>query len=243
MSRIIAIIPARSGSKGVNHKNIRDLGGKPVIAWSIAACLKSSLIDRTFVSTDSEYYASLARSFGAEVPFLRPPEISTDRSTDLEFINHAIDWFSSNDKLPDYIVHIRPSTPLRSPQVIDQAIDLFVDTSRATSLRSVHQMSESAYKCFEISKTGNLTTLFSGDNNLDVANNARQEFPSTYMANGYVDVLSVDHILKHGAMHGNYVLPFITPYVDEIDTEDDFARIVHTINHSPDIQTSLFRIS
>ncbi len=156
MTKIIALIPARSGSKGVRNKNIRDLGGRSILEWSMAACFRSKLIEKTIVSTDSDDYATLARKFGAEAPFLRPAEISTDNSTDFEFIHHALTWLSENDKLPEYIVHIRPTTPFRNPELIDEAIRRFVNHEGATALRSVHLMSESAYKTFEISESSYL---------------------------------------------------------------------------------------
>lgn len=240
MAKIVALIPARSGSKGVPNKNIRDLGGRFVLEWSISACLRSALIEKTIVSTDSDEYAILARKLGAEAPFLRPPEISTDRSTDFEFIHHALMWLSEYDELPEYIVHIRPTTPFRNPQLIDDAIRDFIDDQVSTALRSVHVMSESAYKTFEISESGLLKSVGSHSRNLDVANNARQTFPSTYMANGYVDVLSVGFILEHGMIHGDKVLPFITPVADEIDTEEDFRWLQYQLSENPEFFSILF---
>ena len=128
MSNIFSIIPARSGSKGIPGKNIKLLNGIPLIAFSIQASLKSENISRTIVSTDSEEIANIARKFGAEVPFLRPSAISGDNSTDFEFFIHAIEWFKTNEgKIPDYFVHLRPTTPLREPNVIDKAINYFIN--------------------------------------------------------------------------------------------------------------------
>ena len=241
MAKIIALIPARSGSKGVPNKNIRDLGGRSVLEWSIAACLRSNLIEKTIVSTDSEDYATFARKFGAEAPFLRPAKISTDRSTDFEFIHHALNWLSENDELPEYIVHIRPTTPFRKPELIDDAICRFVNDKCATALRSVHVMSESAYKTFEITEGGQLKSVGSDSVNLDVANNARQTFPDTYVANGYVDVLSVDFILKHGLIHGDRVIPFVTQVAHEIDTEEDFRWLQYHLTKKPELFSILFK--
>lgn len=220
--KVLAIIPARSGSKGVKNKNIKKLGGYPLIQWSIAACKKSKYINRIIVSTDSKQYSILAKKLGAEVPFLRPPEISNDFSTDYEFIKHLLDYLENVDDKPLYIAHIRPTTPLRSPKLIDKAILTFIKSKNATALRSVHEMPESAYKVLEIAPTGQLRRIASNDTNLDFANIARQEFPKTYCANGYVDVLSVSYIKKSGLLHGNNVIPFITPIAHEIDTEKDF---------------------
>jgi CMP-N,N'-diacetyllegionaminic acid synthase len=225
MNSIVALIPARAGSKGVPHKNIKPLGGRPLIEWSIKSCLKSGLIDRVIVSTDSPEYAELAIKLGAEAPFLRPPGISADHSTDYDFIVHALDWLAANAKEPRYLVHIRPTTPYRDPALIDEAIKAFRSDPRATALRSVHEMSESAYKTFEIAPAGQLKSLGNDSTALDTANNARQQFPATYQANGYVDVLSSSFIRSKGLIHGDWVMPFITPSVIEVDTIDDFGHL------------------
>lgn len=242
MSQVIALIPARAGSKGVPNKNVRPLGGHSLLEWSIAACKRSGLIDRTIVSTDSSDYADLARRLGAEAPFLRPAEISGDRATDYDFVLHALNWFAANGGEPSYIVHMRPTTPFRDPRRIDAAIAAFKQASgaTATALRSVHEMSESAYKSFEIAPTGQLRRLGSESTALDAANNARQQFPSTYQANGYVDVLATAFIRNHGLIHGDRVMPFVTPTVVEVDSEDDFAHLEFLLARTPDIAAQLF---
>ncbi len=240
MSKVVALIPARSGSKGVPNKNTRILGGKALIAWSIMAAKKAKFIDRVIVSTDSEEYAKLAIQLGAEAPFLRPAEISGDRATDYDFIVHALDWLKANGDEPEYIVHVRPTTPFRDPALIDAAINLFQNSSRASALRSAHEMSESAYKTFEITPEGQFKRVGAESTALDAANNARQQFPATYQANGYVDVLSTQFIRANGLIHGDWVLPFITPTVVEVDTEDDFALLEYQLARNPNIYTQLF---
>ena len=240
MSKVIALISARSGSKGVPNKNIRLLGGHPLIAWSIMAAKKARSIDRVIVSTDSYEYAQLAIQLGAEAPFLRPAEISGDRSTDFDFIAHALDWFADDSGEPEYIVHIRPTTPFRDPAQIDAAISLFQHSKMATALRSAHEMSESAYKTFEIAPAGQFKRLGADCTALDAANNARQQFPATYQANGYVDVLSTRFIRDNNLIHGDWVLPFITPTVIEVDTEDDFTLLEYQLARTPNISTKLF---
>lgn len=241
MTKVVALIPARAGSKGVPNKNIRSLGGHALIEWSIAACKKSNLINRVIVSTDSVEYQSLCRGFGAEVPFLRPAEISGDRSTDYEFIVHALDWLAANGGEPEYIVHIRPTTPFRAPELIDDAIKAFSSAGAvATALRSVHEMAESAYKTFEIAPGGQLKRLGSDSTALDAANNARQAFPKTYIPNGYVDVLSTVFIRESRLLHGDYVMPFVTPMVAEVDTEDDFDFLEYQLTRESTLSTRLF---
>lgn len=153
MAYVVAVIPARAGSKGVIDKNIKLLAGNPLIAYSIAAARSANNIDRIIVSTDSEEYASIAREYGAEIPFLRPDVISGDTSTDYDFIKHVLDWMQDNESLqPDYLVHLRPTTPLRNPAYIEEAVERIRNDEYCTALRSVHEMSETAYKTVEVDR-------------------------------------------------------------------------------------------
>jgi len=240
MNDVIALIPARGGSKGVPNKNIRPLAGHTLLEWSIAACLKSNRIDRTIVTTDSEDYRQLALKLGAEAPFLRPSEISQDRSQDIEFVLHALDWLKEHEGEPRLIVQIRPTTPMRDPALIDAAIEAFEAAPTATSLRSVHEMSESAYKTFEINEEGILACVGTGSTALDAANRARQACPTTYFPNGYVDVLSTDFIRRTGLLNGDHVLPFLTPVSLEVDCEDDFRHIEYRVSQEPELLDLLF---
>jgi N-acylneuraminate cytidylyltransferase len=192
------------------------------------------------VSTDSPDYAALSIAEGAEAPFLRPSEISGDESTDYEFIVHALDWLATRGEEPDFVVHMRPTTPLRDPRLVEAAVQAFINAPHATALRSVHEMSESAYKTFEISAGGQLKRVGSDSTSLDAANNSRQQFPKTYSPNGYVDVLSTVFIRHAGLIHGNHVLPFVTPPVVEVDTKDDFAHLELQLMRSPKILQDLF---
>ncbi len=232
---IVALIPARSGSRGVPNKNIKMLGGVPLIAWSICASLRSKRISRTIVSTDSAEYAKISREFGAEAPFIRPPTISMDNSGDMEFVLHALQFFESEGRKPDYIIHLRPTTPFRDPRVIDSAVDLFLSKPELTSLRSVHEMGESAYKTFEISDHGMLKSTFSDNFNIDGSNQSRQSFPITYAANGYVDVLKTSYIETSHQLHGNNVLGFKTDFVQEVDSTEDFNFLEFQVHKYPHI--------
>ena len=239
MNEIFAIIPARSGSKGVKDKNIKNLNGHSLLEWSINAAINSKLIDRVFISTDSEEYARIGKECGAEVPFLRPANISGDTSSDLHFVLHAINEFKKLNVCPEYIAHIRPTTPIRDPVLIDEAISLFQKNKEFHSLRSVHLMSESSYKTLEIND-GILTPLSLFNNEEFDANAPRQSFPDTYQANGYVDILSTNFILKNNEMHGKKILPFITKPAYELDSIEDFDYLEYLAANSQGIISKLF---
>ena len=139
--KILCIIPARSGSKGIKNKNIKSFKDKPLLAWSIEQAKKCNYAEqiKIVVSTDSNEYASIAKEFGAEVPFLRPVEISDDHSTDQEFINHTIDWYNKNqDYQPDIILQLRPTQPCRKISDINKCLDIFIaNFNQYDSLRTV----------------------------------------------------------------------------------------------------------
>lgn len=134
----LAIIPARSGSKGLPNKNIKDLCGKPLIAWSIEAGLSSKYIDEVVVTTDSEEYARISRQYGAKTPFVRPRELSLDTSTTFESIKHTLDFYKDNlNEEFDYIVLLEPTSPLRETDDIDAAIEILLHDKEARSIVGV----------------------------------------------------------------------------------------------------------
>jgi len=218
---VIAIIPARSGSKGVPDKNIRLLGNHPLIAYSIAAA-KLSGIERVLVSTDSKKYAEIAEKYGAEVPFLRPTELAADQSTDLEFMQHAMDWFrDTHSFVPEFWVHLRPTTPLRNPKKIVEALKYIEANSELDSLRSAHAAEHSPFKWFLKDKQG----LFKGIKKYltpELINKPRQDFPKVYIPNGYVDVIKYSRVKKYKSLHGSKMYIFETEEINEIDKESDF---------------------
>ena len=235
----ICIIPARQGSKRLKNKNILNFFGKPMIYYPIKAAIRSKLFSNVFVSTDSKKYAKIASQHGAEVPFLRPKNISLDKSTDITFFKHALDWLKENENiLPKLFVHLRPTTPFRNPKVVDTAIKEFLK-GKYTALRSCHVMSESSYKTFEIKKK-KLVMLCSNDNNIELANRNRQLFPTTYNANGYIDIIKPELILKKNMIHGNKVLGFITEQVLEVDSKYDLERLEYEIKKKPILYKRLF---
>ena len=224
---IYSVIPARSGSKGIPNKNIKILHGHPLIAWSIAASLGCTQINRTFVSTDSREYADIAVKYGAEAPFLRPPVLAGDSSRDSEFLIHCIHSWQQNDIIcPDLIVLLRPTTPLRESTVLDEAIKKMLISPAATSLCSGFEMPESPVKNFTLKDDG-MFHGFMGDEFLSLP---RQECPRAYVWDGYIDILRVKQIISFpDDIYGSNRLAMITPPGVEIDTIEEFELIEYMV--------------
>ena len=191
MVEILCIIPARSGSKGIQNKNIIEFKGKPLLAWSIEQAQKCDYNMKIIVSTDSEEYANIATKYGAEVPFLRPPEISHDLSTDFEFINHCVDWLKTNENYTcDIILQLRPTSPTRKIEDLNRALNLFIkNRDKFDSLRSVIPFEKSPFKMYLLNDK-KLTPLFDKVNNIqEPYNQPRQILPQSYLHNGYIDII------------------------------------------------------
>lgn len=234
MNELFFIIPARGGSRGIPDKNLTSLISKPLIAYSIEVARKVSRNPRILVSTDSERIGRIAKRYGAEAPFLRPPELAQDHSTDLDWALHLISWLRENEsKIPETMILLRPTTPIRDPKVLIKAIETFESRPLATSLRSVHMISESPYKMFQLNDD-----ILNGDSYLhpyfqiqdtkdtvmeskEFYNLPRQNFPDAYVANGYIDILRSKIIEDTKTMYGDKILGFETERVIELDTLED----------------------
>jgi CMP-N,N'-diacetyllegionaminic acid synthase len=230
MGNVIAIIPARSGSKSVKDKNITSLSGHPLISYSIISAKLSNMIDKVIVSTDSEKYAEIAIKYGAEVPFIRPAEFSSDDSTDLDVMLHAMNWMKENSKLPEYWVHLRPTTPLRDPLIIDKAIIEIQNSKVSTSLRSGYKTPESPLKWFQKDDDGYFQGLMPDDSDLEYYNKPKEAFPDVYIPDGYVDVLKASHVMNSNTLHGKKMIGFETPVCTEIDSLEELEYIQYQIN-------------
>jgi len=226
MSNVIAIIPARSGSVSIVDKNINLLSGYPLIAYSIAAAKLSKKIDRVIVSTNSKQYAAIASKYGAEVPFIRPDDFSTSTSTDRDFLIHAIEWFQNNEvSVPEYWVHLRPTTPLRSPSIVDDAISIILQDNSATSLRSGFKAPESPLKW--LFKDGK---YFRGFLDNEEYNLPKEKFKDVYIPDGYVDIIKSSFILNNGEIHGDKMIGFESPVSSEVDSKEEFEYIQYQLN-------------
>ena len=220
--KILCIIPARSGSKGIIDKNIIDFRGKPLLAWSIEQAKKCKYNMKIIVSTDSEKYASISKEYGAEVPFLRPNNISTDTSSDFECIKHCVDWLKDNENYEsDIILHLRPTQPCRKIEDINLAIEIFMNhMDNYNSLRSVIPMEKSPYKMYSINND-ELKPLFNEINNIkEPYNQARQLLPQCYLHNGYIDIFN-NNILKNNTISGTKIYPFVMDMDNNIDIDEE----------------------
>lgn len=224
--KIYSIIPARGGSKGIPKKNIVLIQGYPLIAYSIIASKLSSQIQRTIVSTDSPEIAEIARFYGAEVPFLRPAEFAQDSSVDAQVFAHAAEWIIEHEAdVPDLMIQLRPTTPLRLPLEIDRAIHNLCSNSDASGLRSAHEIAEPPHKMFQLDSRGFFQGFFPDDPRPEYYNLPRQMLPKAYHPNGYVDIIKTELFLKTKSLYGGEILGFVTPCTIELDTLDDFSRL------------------
>ncbi len=214
--KILALIPARSGSKRIHNKNIAMLGGKPLLVWSIETAKHTKLIDEVIVSSDSDEYLDIAAASGAQ-DLKRPDELARDESGDIGVVLHCLEFFPA-----DLVIYLRPSTPFRDLDMVYSAIRQMKDNFKTYSgLRSVEEMTESAYKCYGINNYLK-PILFQFEDLTDQANHL---CPRTFHPNGYVDICKASQ-LEYGNLWGDRIFPFVTPRTVEIDTPEDleYAR-------------------
>jgi N-acylneuraminate cytidylyltransferase len=225
---VLAIIPARGGSKGIPRKNIRPFTGYPLIAFSIAAGIQAETVTRIIATTDDEEIAEVARRYGAETPFLRPAELAQDRTTDLLVFQHVLTWLAEHEAYhPDAVVHLRPTTPVRPPNLVDRSVRLLLAHPEADSVRGITPARENPFKMWltdgEDKPIRPLTTV----PGIDESYNApRQILPIAYQHTGLIDVIRPDTILKLNSMSGKTILPIIfdSSYAADLDTPDDWRR-------------------
>jgi len=218
---IDCIIPARSGSKGILNKNIRLLGGHPLLAYAIVAARFSKKINNIYVSTDSEEFAAISETYGAKALYLRPKNISEDDSTDIDFFKYHIDFSIQNGiEIPDLLVNLRPTTPLRQRGVIDDAIAKFLADKNSTSLRSAHKINLTPYKMFK--RDGSHMKPFLLKDSIKESHSApRQLFEDVFVGNGYIDIIDPKLIIKQDVLYGDHIYLYETNIASDIDAIED----------------------
>ena len=205
----LVLIPARGGSKSLHKKNIVKLGDYPLIYYTINAAIKTKLIDRIIVSTDDEETKKICCSFGVEVPFVRPKEISGDNTGDFEVVDHMLQWLGKNEgSVPDNIIYLRPDFPFRKVKILEKAINTYMNDKKADGLRSVQKSKEIPYKTWLV-ENNYLKNIVDYEEIKDSHNAARQLFPQTYWPIGYVEIYDSQIVLKNQTLKGRRMIPFI----------------------------------
>lgn len=227
-SEILAVIPARGGSKGIPRKNIKNFAGFPLIAYSIQAALNSKYVTRTIVSTDDIEIADVSESYGAEIPFLRPAEYAQDSTLDFPVFENLLQTLiTAENYKPDLVVQLRPTSPIRPVNLVDEAIEIMVGNMEIDSVRGVVPSGQNPYKMWKIDpQNGFMSGLLPVEGIAEPYNSARQALPDTYWQTGHIDVIRSHVILEQKSMSGKKIKPiYINPdFTVDIDKPSDWQR-------------------
>jgi len=223
----IALIPARSGSKRISGKNLRLLNGHPLIAYAIVSAIKSNIFSRVIVSSDGDEIVEISRKYGAEIPGLRPKELAQDFSPDIEWIKFAIDnWIgNTSDSL---ITIIRPTSPLRRPETLKDAVLKFESNPWADSLRAMEKVSQHPGKMWRVNEDLVATPFLIQDSNQTPTHSRpTQSLEELYVQNASLEVTSIESVLKNGTISGKNVLSYAMPGKEgfDLNTEDDWILL------------------
>jgi CMP-N-acetylneuraminic acid synthetase len=235
---IMGIVGIRSGSKGVPDKNIRPLAGKPLVGWILDAASQSKYLNRTVVSTDSEAYAAIAKSYGADVPYLRPAELAADDSPEYEYVRHMVEWLERNEGYrPDIVVRMMATVPLQSTQDIDAVIRTLLDDPKADSAVAIAEARQHPMKALKLVEDGDggkkLVSYFS-ESGREVTPIARQGYAKAYFRANIIGCRR-RVIFETNSLTGDLVRPHIIPQnrAVDIDNEIDFYMVEHLLRSLP----------
>lgn len=221
MGENVALIPARSGSKRIPGKNTRPLFGQPLLAYSIAAAQESGVCDRIICSSDSEDIAEIARSYGAEVPGLRPAELATDGAHDIGFVWHAIEAWLGPDV--EFITLLRPPNPLRRGASIAGALEGLVATPWADSVRALKPVSEHPGKMWRVDANGEATTYLNQGGSY---NGPTQELEELYVQSSALEIVRTEAVIAHHSISGGRVMALELPGLEGLDLNSDLDWLV-----------------
>jgi CMP-N-acetylneuraminic acid synthetase len=221
MTGVLALVTARGGSKGIPHKNIVPFLGRPLIEWSILAAQASEIVTRIVASTDDAEIAAVARAAGAETPFLRPAALAQDDTRDLPVFEHALGWLAEHEGYrPDLVVHLRPTSPLRPPGLIDDGVRRLAADPRADSLRAVCLPVNNPYKMWLLNADSPYMHALVPTDIREPYNQPRQALPVAYWQIGVLDVIRPATVLDKGSMTGDRILPMIVDPSLAVDIDD-----------------------
>ncbi len=214
--QILAIIPARGGSKGLSRKNIKMIAGKPLLAWTIETALSVPILDRVILSTDDEQILKTGKKYGAEAPFLRPASIAGDNVTDMPVYEHTLNWLAENEQFyPEIVVWLRPTTPLRTSMDIEQAVNLLIQKN-PDWVRSVCEVEHHPYWMYKLNE-GMMESFIDGINIDDYIR--RQLLPPVYRLNGAVDVTWSSTVLEKKFLYSGVIAAYIMPGDRSVDID------------------------
>ena len=218
--KVLAIIPARGGSKRLPRKNILDLNGKPLIAWTIEAALKSKYIDKTIVSTDDKEIADISTKYGAEVPFIRPAHLSTDTASSIDVVFHAVEFLKKNNEQYDIVILLQPTSPLRTTKDINKALEMLNNKTKAVI--SVCETDHSPLWSNTLPEDHSMKDFIRPE----MRNMRSQDLPKYYRLNGALFISEIDYLFLNSGFYGENTKAFIMPQgrsVD-IDTKEDWVH-------------------
>lgn len=224
--RVLAIVPARKGSKRLKNKNILPLSNKPLIAWTLDAALQSKYIDNVFVSTDSQLISDIAITYKAQCPLLRPEELSNDTATTNDVITHVIEYLESQNDIYDYIILLQPTSPLRTTCDIDASIDKIYKMDKDT-LVSLSLCAHSPLLINVLPENESLSGFLKKENNI-----RSQDMPKYYRINGAIYIFKRSYVGKLSEIYNDKGIAFISSAGSDIDidTLQDFEYAEYLIN-------------
>jgi CMP-N,N'-diacetyllegionaminic acid synthase len=221
----VAFVPARSGSERVRNKNVRPLAGHPLLAYAIETARRSDCFERVVVSTDSEEIAAVARWYGADVPFLRPPEYATSTSPDIEWLAYTLEHLEERYEL---FALIRATNPFRGPEVVRRGLAQLLATPEADSVRAVELVKQHPGKMWLLAEDGRTMTPLLDQSDLDVAWHAGQyqALPAVYSQNSALEIAWTRVVTETGTREGRTLAPFLTEGLEgfNVDDEDDWEH-------------------
>jgi CMP-N,N'-diacetyllegionaminic acid synthase len=217
----VALIPARSGSKRVVDKNIRELAGHPMLAYSIAAALQSGVFKAVIVSTDSERYADIARHYGAEVPFLRPAAIAGDKSADIEWVESTLLQLRESRREFDCFSILRPTSPFRLPETIRRAWKEFLAEEGICSLRAVEKCAQHPGKMWVVRGRRMMPLLPLGPIELPWHSTQYAALPEVFVQNASLEIAWTRVVMETHTISGHVVMPFFTHGTEGLDVNNE----------------------
>lgn len=219
---IVALIPARSGSKRVPDKNIRSLAGHPLIAYSIAAALQSGIFADVIVSTDSERYAEIAAYYGADIPFLRPPDLAGDVSPDIEWLQYTLKRLQAKGRTYDCFSILRPTSPFRLPETIQRAWRIFAEQTGVDSLRAVEKCQQHPGKMWVVRGSRMLPLLPLGPPEQPWHSSQYPSLPEVYVQNASLEIARTNVVFESKTIAGNVLVPFFTKDYEGFDVNSEY---------------------